>query len=366
MATPTAENWPPRRVSLQEVEEELSDDEPPEEYQLHFAPAGAWDFPLSRAEKVQRLFQLFEAELDVTRAMSTQAEEEEEEPAQPSKVKAEPIPPQVPVATVSLNPEISSCVSSSSQSSVKKNVSQGSGFGGPWNSSTSQTSSQSDLSGTISTQRCPQLRGGVGMSGSISAIVWGGGDTVRWIRFLPHNAIPGPMDADAQLHQLDDGEHVRAVRGRAAIVDGRLAEWLMLVTSKLRILTIGKSSKSSSPTFSFLAAPGHEICSILPGDLGAVCTVNQSRLHTLPPRPSQPSPYQVSPSLEAAVPKRGLCGSSQLSPRSSQFSPRSRQLSPRSRQLSPRSRNPLAVNEASRRQASTRGGFGSSASRWPN
>lgn len=109
----------------------------------------------------------------------------------------------------------------------------------------------------------------------ITGVRWSGGNLVRSICFLQDQSWREHLGSEEGL-ELWGGEHIRAVRGRCALQDGHLAEWLQLVTSTLRVLTLGRPpSRASPPTFSFLAAKGHEICGIRPGVTGSVESVEQ-------------------------------------------------------------------------------------------
>jgi len=74
---------------------------------------------------------------------------------------------------------------------------------------------------------------------------------------------------------LDSGEYVRLIRGRIDNRDGRLADWVTLVTSRLRSVTLGKQETGASPIFSFIAAQGHKICGLELSEDGSVMGILQ-------------------------------------------------------------------------------------------
>lgn len=118
-------------------------------------------------------------------------------------------------------------------------------------------------------------------TGCVAAVRWGGVDAVDWLRFDPRqdsdalgrceNAI-----ADGEF-VLQHGESVQVVRGCSNSVDGRVADSLVIVTSKLRTQKLGNRAGLST-TFSFIAAPGFEICGLVTGADGRVEGVTQHPL----------------------------------------------------------------------------------------
>eukprot|EP00931_Biecheleriopsis_adriatica_P094858 TRINITY_DN68483_c0_g1_i1.p1 TRINITY_DN68483_c0_g1~~TRINITY_DN68483_c0_g1_i1.p1 ORF type:complete len:345 (+),score=60.06 TRINITY_DN68483_c0_g1_i1:61-1095(+) len=264
--------------------------ESPPEHFLNFPPAGAWDFPLSRAEKVQRLFQLFEAELDVRTQHHQAAEEEEEderEKAQdsdgrlvegPSACEKQHLFPAkssaVPAAAITL-------VSDPSDRSIRE---QGMSRHGSSRGSFLESSPCS-----LRAPATPSKASSCFPASFVKAVEWNGGsDVVRWLRLIPtetsHSHTAEGRDRPScrgKRVTLLEGEHIKAVRGRIAVPEtGHLADWLMLVTSNLRCITLGQYEKGSSPTFSFVAASGYEIHDILPGASGSVSGVEQRRVPT--------------------------------------------------------------------------------------
>lgn len=242
--------------------------------------SGAWDFPLSRAEKVRRLIQLFENELPfaplgqglpgaggMPDAFEEEEDEEEEQQVEEvlnapdvqesrtisrpgeGRVREEENFPaamanhQVPMASIFLSDPC-----------------QGIGTG----SSSSSSSWRAGGAAFATSQPDPYH------APPITGVRWSGGNLVRSISFVQEQ-----LDSQEGLGLLC-GEHIRAVRGRCGARNGHLAEWLQLVTSTLRVLTLGRPpSRASPPTFSFLAAKGHEICGIRPGATGSVESVEQ-------------------------------------------------------------------------------------------
>lgn len=130
---------------------------------------------------------------------------------------------------------------------------------------------------------------GDGPSGSIGSVRWGetGEGHIDWLRFVP---CGGELRAQSdELHvtgefHLQPGEFVKAIRARAT-TDGRLADWIDIVTSRLRCNRIGRGT-SEVASFGCKAAPGYEICAIQRGAgsgdaesrVGAIAGVEQCRL----------------------------------------------------------------------------------------
>lgn len=243
--------------------------------------SGAWDFPLSRAEKVRRLIQLFENEMPFgplgqglpgPGGVPDEFEEEDEEEEQveevlsapnmqeprasarpgEGRVREEELFPasdhQVPMASIFLSEPC-----------------QGTGTGSSSSSSSWRAGGAAFASSQPDSHHAPPITG----------VRWSGGNLVRSVSFVQDQSWQEQLDSEQGLGLLC-GEHIRAVRGRCALRDGHLAEWLQLVTSTLRVLTLGRPpSRASPPTFSFLAAKGHEICGIRPGATGSVESVEQ-------------------------------------------------------------------------------------------
>lgn len=158
---------------------------------------------------------------------------------------------------------------------------------------------------------------------AVAAVRWGGVDRVAWLQFIPrdeessesgqHRNDPkeGPPAAGEMVLQPD--EFVQLIRGRAVVLDGRLADWLDLVTNKLRCFTLGKPRTGEAvPTFSFKAAPRSEITGILCGPApadshlaraGVIVGIVQGPLNC-PPEPLQLPRKSVL--REAVAPGRDL------------------------------------------------------------
>lgn len=118
---------------------------------------------------------------------------------------------------------------------------------------------------------------------AVAAVQWDEAAGVRRLRFVarsgaesdlrPSGEEPG-WPASGEL-TLEFGEYVRLVRGRADVQDGRVADWVTLVTSRLRSVTVGEQGARASPSFSFIAAAGREIYGITAGVSGALGGVLQ-------------------------------------------------------------------------------------------
>jgi hypothetical protein len=110
--------------------------------------------------------------------------------------------------------------------------------------------------------------------GSIGAIRWGGGvHAVDWLQFVARESC-NYEEQQAGEFLLEQGESLQVLRGSASVADGRAADWIVLVTSKLRSKRIG-ASEGSVPTLSFIAVPGFEICDVVIGSDGRISDVKQ-------------------------------------------------------------------------------------------
>lgn len=133
------------------------------------------------------------------------------------------------------------------------------------------------------------------MTGSVSSVQWAKGidNSVSWLHFAQKGA-PKPSYADASGEQrLQAGEYVIQLRGRTSKPDGRLADWIDVITSRGRILKIGEGH-SSVPSFSFQADAGNEIIGVIDesggGRFGKITGVQSRRLigsssETFSPKP---------------------------------------------------------------------------------
>jgi len=141
-------------------------------------------------------------------------------------------------------------------------------------------------------------RAGGTLMGSVAVVVYGGTDKVSWLRFIPRAELgaqnvepasptslakrswPGceNLDVTGELILKTD-EYVKIIRGRSTS-DGHAADWLTIITSDFRTANFGPGGKGSSqlPTFSFLAAPGHEITSVTTGPDACIEGANESPL----------------------------------------------------------------------------------------
>jgi hypothetical protein len=126
-------------------------------------------------------------------------------------------------------------------------------------------------------------------SGSVAAVRWGGVDAVEWMDFVTHEDLSEHSDipsssnlSDTKVRKghefvLERGETIQVLRGCMEGVGEVLADWIVLVTSKLRSRKIG-NAQGSLPTFSFIAAPGFEISGVVKGSDGRIKDVRQARL----------------------------------------------------------------------------------------
>ncbi|CAE8584221.1 unnamed protein product, partial [Polarella glacialis] len=208
---------------LQPDRQSSDEESAPEDHMVVFPPSGAWDFPLSRAEKVQRLVELFESRI-------MELEESEEAPGgskRSASLGAEgrdvgasdrlgmyARQGQVPVASISLTEPLpatsdagsghGSAADARPRVAVTSSGTQATGFSarawdGPWaplpllrsllpqgrvggraqrQDAASRTKHQQQQQQQVS--QTAQTSG----SGSISAVLWGGGGdgAVRWLR----------------------------------------------------------------------------------------------------------------------------------------------------------------------------------------
>eukprot|EP00747_Dinoflagellata_sp_TGD_P164055 gnl/TRDRNA2_/TRDRNA2_183474_c0_seq1.p1 gnl/TRDRNA2_/TRDRNA2_183474_c0~~gnl/TRDRNA2_/TRDRNA2_183474_c0_seq1.p1 ORF type:complete len:658 (-),score=88.78 gnl/TRDRNA2_/TRDRNA2_183474_c0_seq1:139-2040(-) len=144
-----------------------------------------------------------------------------------------------------------------------------------------QASSSSTVGTPTSAKESPPAKA----RGSVLGVRWGGGQKVNWVRFDIRGAEDAACaDAGSVSGQLllRDDEHVQVVRGYVDGRGGHVADWLVLITSKLRQITFGwpeLSNSPSEPTFSFFASQGHEICGIVLNDSdGSITDVHQCSL----------------------------------------------------------------------------------------
>lgn len=134
-------------------------------------------------------------------------------------------------------------------------------------------------------QHCP------GPVGSITAVQWSGEEAVAWLRLAPREMTDDWLAMAAQVEEqsgqslsgevyLDRGEYITAMRGRAETYAGRAAEWVIVVTSTMRSITLGCEPKSVSevPSFSWVADEGNEIFDVSFDSYGYLCGFQQREL----------------------------------------------------------------------------------------
>lgn len=139
-----------------------------------------------------------------------------------------------------------------------------------------------------------------GASGSVAAISWRGAEVVDNLRFIARGEDVAEHergiaedigDGVRGLLQLEDGEYVRALRGRTETFDGRVADWIQVRTNRRDVL-LGKQG-IFTPSFSFVADEGHELMNVDLGERGSIEGARQQLL--------QPSLFHL-PRLEEASP----------------------------------------------------------------
>jgi len=121
------------------------------------------------------------------------------------------------------------------------------------------------------------------------AVEWCGEQIVNWLRFVPRDTTPDWLESATRFEEesglrmtgqfiLDRGEYIQSMRGQVE-ASGRAAEWVILVTSTMRSVTIGCADHSGSqaPSFSFVAAPDHEISNVNFGPDGSICGFYQRK-----------------------------------------------------------------------------------------
>lgn len=132
----------------------------------------------------------------------------------------------------------------------------------------------------------------------MATVRWDDSVGVRWLAFstdaggaaVANNGVGSSWSSSSSIRQhatrstqgqlvLDRGEYVRLIRGRVDKHDGRLADWVTLVTSNLRTVTVGKQDGGASPNLSFIAASGHEICGLEASEDGSVAGILQRPQH---------------------------------------------------------------------------------------
>lgn len=105
-----------------------------------------------------------------------------------------------------------------------------------------------------------------GVSGSVGALQWaeGADGSVSWLQFVPWGSPPQVAQApkmSGEFH-LQPGETVVQLRGRTTKSDGRVADWIDIITSRCRVLRMGNGN-SSIAKFNFQAETGTEIVGII-------------------------------------------------------------------------------------------------------
>jgi len=128
---------------------------------------------------------------------------------------------------------------------------------------------------------------------SITALQWSGKEAVEWVRFTPRETTPDWLDRAALFEErsgqslsdefhLAAGEYITSLRGRVdpEACIGRAAEWLIVVTSQMRSVTIGCGQRSTSeaPSFSWEVGEGREIYDILTNADGSIRGFQQHAL----------------------------------------------------------------------------------------
>lgn len=246
--------------------------------ELLLPPCGAWDYPLCRTEKVRRVLSLYEAELQ-------QREEELLGLRVPGTAARKRSGTGVAAARrgLSATGPAERCPSASSAAA-------------PCGGRASMARAMQPALARTAPAEAPAQEPGA----RVAAMRWGAGQGVWWLRFACDGGGVDEGTASGEL-LLEEGEHVRLVRGRADAKDGRLADWLTLVTSRLRSVTLGEQHGRAIPGFSFIAAPGHEICGLEVDGDGSLRGVVQRQLSVSEDAPS-----------DAAWP-RELCGHLPLS-----------------------------------------------------
>lgn len=138
----------------------------------------------------------------------------------------------------------------------------------------------------------PQSQEGANCTvGSVAALQWSGEQSVEWLRFAPREVTDEWLQNAALIEEesgerlsgefhLMPGEYITAVRGRSEEHASRAAEWMILVTSELRSVTVGceRHSEIQVPSFSWMADEGKEIYDISLDSNGCICDVLQRAL----------------------------------------------------------------------------------------
>mmetsp|Transcript_25622 Transcript_25622/g.41087 ORF Transcript_25622/g.41087 Transcript_25622/m.41087 type:complete len:200 (+) Transcript_25622:74-673(+) len=185
---------------------------------------GAWDFPLSRGDIVHRILQLSETEVDLAnRAVG----ELETENANLRAAQHEPL--------------------------------------------------------KVTVERRPSVT-----RGSIAAVRWCSADSSSSVQFVTRGNESCDSGDDQHEFRLRPREYVQMVRGRidrGTIGRSNLsstrtcASWLSIVTSDLRMKTLGRPSATSLlPTFTFVAEEGKEIIGLTLDEDGLTAGISQAEL----------------------------------------------------------------------------------------
>jgi len=239
-------------------------------------PNVAWDFPLSKAEKVRRLLLIFEAELECSKeevkTLSRKCRSDDCVTGSKCCMAAlsKPCQESMPASVVTCE---AICLHMGCTSACKSaaNPLDGASEAAAKTAEAAEATAQPVQTATIRWDDSVGVRWLDFSANDVGAAVANEG---AGCRSSPRSS---KRNLDCQL-VLNRGEYVRLIRGRIDKRDGRLADWVTLVTSRLRSVTLGQQESGTSPMFSFIAASGHEICGIESDEDGVITGILQRPL----------------------------------------------------------------------------------------
>jgi len=111
----------------------------------------------------------------------------------------------------------------------------------------------------------------------IKAVQWSGKEAVKSMRFVMQSARSAVEESqersDSEQFELLPGEYIQAIRGYAEVAERGIADWIDLVTSTNRSVTLGSQKHCGvvQPSFTCIADAGQEICGFTIGSNGCIC-----------------------------------------------------------------------------------------------
>jgi len=222
-------------------------DDPDDANELVMCFQGSWDFPLSRAEKVRRVLEICDKEVNLA-ARDADAQKRRADALQ-------------------------------DENAVLRERAE---MGNPRQRRHTASFWMSSPPSHNASIRCARQR--------VTSVRWScRADYVESLSFVQGGEFAPPAGGGEALEVGEYGwplrpkEFIQMLRGRveeeAAPPRRRLLVWAVLVTSHVRSVTIGDPSRSSQvPTFSYAASPGNEIVDVIRDAHGSVVDVAQRPL----------------------------------------------------------------------------------------